>query len=134
PQTTRGRIFAIRTTPEHQIILADTPGFHRATDIFGTAMVSVAKEESRGADMILFIADVSVPPGQEDEDIAKFLTKHKEKLEGPVILVGNKIDRLSTEGAKHNLELYQKLFDFESVWLISAVTGAGLQALEDAIA
>lgn len=132
PQTTRGRIFAIRTTPEHQIVFADTPGFHRATDVFGTAMVGVAKEESRGADVILYTVDVSEPPHQEDEDIVKFLGKHK--LEAPVILVANKIDKVAPDVVNANLEQFKALYPFTSVFPVSAAIGSGLQQLENGIA
>lgn len=134
PQTTRGRVFGVRTTPEHQIVFADTPGFFRATDVFGTAMVSVAKEESRGADAIIFLVDVSVPPHKEDIDISKFLAKHKASLEAPVLLVGNKMDKLDLEQAQANLELYKTLFEFESTWLVSAAIGTNLVPLENALA
>ena len=39
PQTTRNRIFAILNQEDTQIILTDTPGFHRAKNRLGDYMV-----------------------------------------------------------------------------------------------
>jgi GTP-binding protein Era len=134
PQTTRGRIFGVRTTDEYQIAFADTPGFHRGKNTLNKAMLNVVREESQGADMALFVVDVALPPRVDDAEAASFLFKGAEKLSVPVFLVGNKSDLVTAEEAEAHLAAYRELGAFAAEHLVSAATGRGLQALESALA
>lgn len=134
PQTTRGRIFGVRTTPDYQLVFVDTPGFHRGKNALNRAMMNVVREESHGADLALFVVDVSEVPHQEDIEAATFLLKGAEKVHIPVLLVGNKRDLLDEATARAQFAQYRTLGDFAEEHLVSAVTGQGLQALEDALA
>ena len=134
PQTTRGRIFGVRTTPEHQIAFVDTPGFHRGKSALNKAMLNVVREESHGGDVVLFVADLSQPPHQDDMEAASFLLKGAEKVDLPVLLVGNKVDLLAPQDVEASLALYRALGRFADEHVVSAATGQGIPALEAAIA
>lgn len=59
PQTTRTRILGIKTTPDAQILLVDTPGIHQARDTLNKRMVAVAEQALAGADVVLWIVDAT---------------------------------------------------------------------------
>lgn len=134
PQTTRGRIFGVRTTPEHQIVFVDTPGFHRGKSALNKAMLNVVREESRGGDLVLFVADISQTPHVDDIEAASYLFKGVEKVELPVLLVANKCDLVDDDAVEQHLGAYRALGRFAAEHIVSAVTGRGVPALEAAIA
>lgn len=134
PQTTRGRVFGVRSTPEHQLVFVDTPGFHRGKSILNKAMLNVVREESQGADVGLLVIDVTQPPHQDDIEAASFLFRGEQKVAAPVLLVANKSDLLDKADVKSHLEAYRELGSFAQEHTVSAVTGRGLQALESALA
>lgn len=134
PQTTRGRIFGVRTTPEHQIVFVDTPGFHRGKSALNKAMLHVVREESQGGDLVLFVADISQPPHQDDMEAASFLFKGAEKVDLPVFLVANKCDQLDDADVDTAIAPYRSLGRFAEEHRVSAVTGRGVPGLEAALA
>lgn len=134
PQTTRGRIFGVRTTPEYQIVFVDTPGFHRGKNALNKAMLNVVREESHGADVALFVVDIALPPHQDDMEAASLLFKAGDRPHVPVMLIGNKRDLIEGDEAEGHMAAYRAIGAFTEEYLVSAATGRGLQALEDAIA
>src|SRR5260221_3071846 len=73
PQTTRLRQLGIYTEGDVQAIFVDTPGIHQPRHKLGEFMVEVAIEDLRHADVILFVADLSQPPNDEDTRVASLL-------------------------------------------------------------
>src|SRR5258705_8912648 len=59
PQTTRTRILGIRTLPDAQIVLIDTPGLHQARSLLNRRMVDVARTTLAEADVAVLVVDVS---------------------------------------------------------------------------
>src|SRR5690554_2248842 len=70
PQTTRLRQLGILTRDDVQIIFVDTPGIHNPRTALGEFMVNVAVDALKDADVVLWVVDVSEPPGPEDRRIA----------------------------------------------------------------
>lgn len=134
PQTTRGRIHGIRTTPEYQIAFVDMPGYHKAHNRLGKAMQRVIREESQGADVIALVVDVSVPPSLDDSYAARFAFNKEAVGTHPVVLVANKADLVSPEDVERNLEEYRRLGGFDAVHVVSAAVGSGLVGLEHDLA
>jgi GTP-binding protein Era len=134
PQTTRGRIFGIRTTPYYQLVFADTPGYHKSTNMLGRAMSNVVRDETAGADVNAFVVDLQQAPTQEDKRLAKVLFGSQNRPGAPVVLVGNKVDLIPPERAQANLTEFQALGSFHSSHLVSAAIGSGLPQLEEALA
>ena len=93
PQTTRDRIAGILTEGDAQLVFVDTPGVHVARTRLGARMNQEAREGALGADVIVFITDVSsIPkPTMRAEDLRIFGTIPEDK---PVILVINKVDKV----------------------------------------
>jgi GTP-binding protein Era len=127
PQTTRTRILGILTRPSFQVIFVDTPGIHRPLHRLGEIMVRTATRVIPDADVVLFMVDVSVPPGKEDRMIADALEKQSD---APVILVLNKMDRLPPEKVEAHTKAYWDLAPFHAEWMMTVSTkGVNLDKL-----
>ena len=127
PQTTRTRIRGILTRPDAQIIFVDTPGIHFPKDKLGEFMVSEATGALPDADVILWLVDLSEPPGPEEKHIAQLIAR--ERNNRPVILALNKKDRVSGIQAQLHRTAYLQLLEPDAWLEISALTGENLDAL-----
>ena len=91
PQTTRTRIVGIRTLPDAQLVLVDTPGLHQARSLLNRRMVDVARSTLADADVAILVLDASTPLGAGDRAIIEGLRATK----APTVVVLNKIDRIA---------------------------------------
>ena len=57
PQTTRRRILGIRTDPDAQLILVDTPGLHEASRLLNRRMVEVARAAMAEAEVVAALVE-----------------------------------------------------------------------------
>lgn len=130
PQTTRNRIQCILTKDQYQIIFIDTPGVHKPKNKLGEYMVRVTRGALEEVDVILFLVDMRAGIGGGDEYIAAVL----KDVNTPVILVPNKIDRVSSEKSAEKIvkDFYQK-GNFDEMVMISALSGTNLDKLEETI-
>jgi len=127
PQTTRQTQLGIITRPEAQLIFVDTPGLHDPKTELGQYMTNEAARSILDADVVLFMADVSLPPNADDARLAELLTK-KPGL-APVIIALNKSDRLKPEHVILHSDAYRALVP-EAPWLlVSAKRGDNLDEL-----
>ncbi len=123
PQTTRRRQLGILTTEEAQIIFVDTPGLHSGDYRLSQFINQEAEYALMDADVILFIADASGLPDQEDIRLADVI---KEKAgEGVRLLVLNKVDLVDPSNIKSREEAYRELLDFNDFLWVSAITEEG---------
>jgi GTP-binding protein Era len=120
PQTTRRRLRGILTMPEAQIVFVDTPGFHEPRHKLGEYMVETAARAIPDADVVLFLVDVSRPPGQEDLKLAGLI---EERASSPCILVMNKVDLLSSDQGEARRKEYLELAGCPESMMISATEG-----------
>lgn len=90
PQTTRNRILGIRTEDNYQYVFIDTPGIHGGqTHLLNRVINKTAIGSLLDADVVMFVCEA----GQwRDED--EMVLGHLKKLDLPVLLVPNKIDRI----------------------------------------
>ena len=125
PQTTRNNILGVLTRDTMQIVFVDTPGIHRPFTKLGETMMKSADSAMRDADAVLFLVEPTPSPGKTELKILEDL-----KTAGlPVILVVNKIDTVKKETLLAVIAAYQDLYDFASVFLISARGNDGVDAL-----
>lgn len=131
-QTTRKRIKGILTNEKGQIVFVDTPGIHKPINKFGEFLLDEAKISVPDSDLVLFIVDGSEPAGKGDKWIVENVIS---KTNIPVILVMNKLDKISKEEKiTENYKSYQALFEKElPVIKISAKTGKNKTKLLDMI-
>jgi GTP-binding protein Era len=127
PQTTRHSQLGILTLPHAQIVFVDTPGMHEPRNPLGSYMVETATRALNDADAILFIVDVSAPPGPGDERLAKLIAARSEPI--PVVLALNKSDRLKPEDVIPHTTEYGALAGGAQWMLLSATRGDNLPEL-----
>ncbi len=132
PQTTRNRILGIVNGENHQIVLLDTPGIHKARQPLNREMVRIAMESLKEVDVILYIVDVSLPlPEKIEQEKDREIMEQMEGVVAPVILVLNKVDLLEKERLLPIIKRYSELFSFHSVMPLSALTGEGTESVVD---
>jgi len=130
PQTTRQRVAGIKTTGQGQVVYLDTPGIHASAGrALNRYMNRVAKATFRDVEVILFLVEAGRLTRQ-DKAIAKLLSR----VEVPVFLVVNKIDTVPEKAELLGyLDEVQALGSFEQVFLISALRGDGVEAIEQGL-
>jgi len=127
PQTTRNRIYGVFTYNETQIILLDTPGFHKARTRLGEYMVGIVRESIADVDAVALLVEPIDNIGTQEE----LLIEHIRQSGSPAVLVINKIDTIKVDQLLPIIERYSKAFSFDAVVPISAKTGDGIPQLLD---
>ena len=121
PQTTRDRILGVLTEKNTQFIFVDTPGVHRAKTRLGSRMNQEARDAARGADVILFVTDIDSKVLGARLRPADMAILKELPPSPPVILVLNKIDRITDKTALIGvLEGHAKDFAFAAIIPITA--------------
>ena len=93
-QTTRHRIMGIVNTPDMQIVFSDTPGVLKPNYKLQESMLAFSESALTDADVLLYVTDVVENPEKNMEFLEKV-----QKMTIPVLLLINKIDDLSNQGA-----------------------------------
>jgi GTP-binding protein Era len=119
PQTTRRGVRGIYTHEDLQLVFVDTPGLHRAKG--PTALDEYMGREIRSAlidvEVVLWVADLRRPPGDEDRDVARLLSGIDP--DAAIWLIGNKED--AAKYPDEALELYRSLTRVDRVYSLSAL-------------
>ena len=125
PQTTRNRIFAVVNQDDTQIVLTDTPGFHRAKNRLGDYMVKCVEESVADVDVIALVVEPIANVGvQEEQLIAKI-----KATRAPSILVINKIDTVEKPQLLEVIAAYSEKHTFDAIIPVSARKKQGLDEL-----
>lgn len=128
PQTTRRRQLGILTRPEAQLVFVDTPGIHAARHKLGEYLNQEAQQALEGVDVVLWIADITAEPGEDDRRIAALLGGLPPRL--PQVMAANKIDLVPAAGRAAAIESYRALLTAGAhVAPISALQSQGLDEL-----
>jgi GTP-binding protein Era len=131
PQTTRHTLLGIKTEGPVQAIYVDTPGMHKDNDkALNRYMNRSASAALKDVDVVIFVVDRT---RWTDED--QMVLDRVKFVEGPLLLVVNKIDRLEdkAELLPHLKWLAEQLPNAEIV-PISAQHGQNLDTLEAQVA
>jgi GTPase len=130
PQTTRSRITGVKNVPGGgQIVFVDTPGIHRPMHRMNVRMVDAAIDTIREVDLLAFVVDASAKPGKGD----RFVLDVVKRANIPVILVLNKIDLIKKTKLLPLIDAYRREHDFKAIVPVSALTGDGVDVLENAL-
>jgi len=129
PQTTRRAIRGIVHRPDAQLIIVDTPGFHRPRTLLGERLDSLVLSTLSEVDVIGFCIPANEPIGKGDRFITEKLKAVKET---PVVAIVTKCDVASREQIVKQLVAVEQLVDFaEEIVPVSAVSGERLDVLTD---
>ena len=117
-QTTRNNIMGIYHDEDSQIIFIDTPGIHKPKHNLGKALNSKAYYTINDVDIIVLVVDISEKMGTGD----KFVIDKLKDINKPVLLVLNKIDKVSKEMIMKKIKIYNDLYDFKEIIPLSVIS------------
>lgn len=125
PQTTRQRMLGIFHGEDFQAVLVDTPGMMLPKSQLHKKMIMTASHEAREADLVLWLAELTHFPTEEDRKVAELLQEGLGQ-ERQVWLVLTKLDK-----AKDGVEqAYEALFPGAAKrFRLSAKSGVGVPDL-----
>jgi GTPase len=127
PQTTRRRIFGIANGDDHQLVLADLPGFQRPRDPLTERMQKTVDASFEDVDGVLFVVDARERIGAGD----RFIAKRVFDLGVPVVIAVNKVDRLKPGHIASQMQTAANLGAFHALHPVSAKTGDGVGELRE---
>ena len=125
PQTTRNIIKGIYNDNESQIIFVDTPGIHKPNHKLGSFLNKQAYYSINDVDTILFLVDANEELGSGD----KFIIDRFKEANKPVILILNKIDKLTKEEIFNKIIEYKDLYNFAEIIPVSALKKHNIKEL-----
>ena len=129
PQTTRNIIQGIYNEEGYQIVFVDTPGIHKPLNKLGKVLNKEAQSLTKDVDAVLFIVDAKDGIGSGDKKIIESLRG----TDSPVILVLNKIDKMTDNEIIQAITDYKDLYDFAEIVPISALQNNNVATLLNVI-
>jgi len=129
-QTTRALIRGIVIEDNAQIILVDTPGIFSPKRRLDRAMVSTAWSGAHDADLVCVLLDAKAGSDEEADAILNKLAS----VAHPKILVLNKIDLIPREKLLALAQAANDRMKFEHTFMISALSGDGVDDLRKTLA
>lgn len=127
-QTTRNIIEGIYNEPNYQIVFVDTPGIHKPINRLGKVLNKQAESLTKDVDAILFVVDAYGGLGTGDKFILDTLNK-----DIPVLLVINKIDKISEEELLKRIVEYKDIYPFSEIIPVSAKENDNVKHLIDVV-
>jgi len=127
PQTTRRRVMGIANGPDHQLVLADLPGFQRPRDPLTARMQRTVDQSLEEIDAVLLVLSARERIGAGD----RFIAERVFALGVPVVIALNKVDRLKPGHIAEQMQNGARLGEFHSLHPVSAITGDGVDELRD---
>ncbi len=128
PQTTRRGVRAVLTTEGYQIVLTDTPGFHKPRTLLGTRLNDMVGEATQGVDAIVQVVDGKDGVGRGDAFVYE---RHVKGAGVPALCAVNKLDVVRKGEEMPQLAAAGELGAFDEFVPISAKTGRGVRVLLD---
>jgi GTP-binding protein Era len=125
PQTTRNRIFAVVNSDDTQLVLLDTPGFHKARTRLGDYMVKVVRDSVADVDVVSLLIEPVNNIGMQEQQLIQQI----KETGVPSILVINKIDTVKKEQLLAVIATYTQAHTFDAVVPISAKNSEGVDTL-----
>jgi GTP-binding protein Era len=130
PQTTRRVVRGIVHRPDAQLVIMDTPGLHKPRTLLGERLDSLARSVLTEVDVIGFCVSAPQPVGTGDAYLARELDGLGDK---PVVAILTMTDLASQEQVMQQLVAVTELGEWADVVPVSAVTGFGLDVLEEVL-
>ena len=129
PQTTRHAIRGIVHRPDAQLVIVDTPGFHKPRTLLGQRLNDIVLSTLGEVDVIGFCVPADQSVGRGDEFIVSELRSVAGRT--PVVGVVTKTDLARPEQVAERLTQLTSLMEFADVVPCSAVDGFQVGLLAD---
>ncbi len=125
PQTTRSAVRGIVNIPQAQLVLIDTPGYHKPRTLLGERLNDVVRQAWSDVEAVLFVVDGAAGVGRGDARVAADL----KKVDRPTLCVVNKVDLMKPPEIAAALSAAAEFGDFQEFVPVSARTGEGIELL-----
>lgn len=129
PQTTRHTIRGIVHRDDAQLVLVDTPGFHRPRTLLGKRLNDVVRETLTQVDVIV----VCLPATDEIGPGDRFIVSEAVATKTPLVAAITKTDLAGKERTARALIEASQLADFADLVPVSAVAGHQVDTLTDVL-
>jgi GTP-binding protein Era len=123
-QTTRHRIMGIVSGDNYQIVFSDTPGIIKPAYKLQEKMMAFVAEAFSDADVFLFITDIF-----EDIELDEKYIDRLNKVNVPVLLLINKIDKATPETIGQFTEKWRQKLPNAEIHSISALQNINLDKI-----
>jgi GTP-binding protein Era len=128
PQTTRRGVRGIVTDDVSQLVLVDTPGFHKPRTALGARLNEIVGQSTDGVDAIVHVVDAASGVGRGDAFVyERRVAPHAV----PKLCAVNKIDAVRGRREVPQLQAASELGAFDEIVPTSARTGAGVETLKE---
>ena len=130
PETTRHNIRGIVHGDSYQLVLVDTPGYHRPRTLLGKRLNDMVREALSEVDVVLFClpADQRIGPGDQ------FIARELRSVKRPIIAVATKCDAVPRDRVMKHLLSIEKLGEWAAIVPVSSVEGKGIDHLREVLA
>lgn len=130
PETTRHNIRGIVHGEGYQLVLVDTPGYHRPRTLLGKRLNDMVREALSEVDVVIFClpADQRIGPGDQ------FIARELRGIKRPIIAVATKCDAVPRDRVMKHLLSIEKLGDWAAIVPVSSVEGKGIDHLREVLA
>jgi GTP-binding protein Era len=125
-QTTRGPVRGIALIGSSQVILVDTPGIFQPKRRLDRAMFASAWDRAGDADIVVLVIDAQRGLDRTLDP----LFKHLPEVRRPIVAVLNKIDQVSKPDLLRLVTEISAIRPFDRVFMLSALTGDGVDDLK----
>ncbi|MCD4558016.1 GTPase Era [Schaalia sp. lx-100] len=129
PETTRHNIRGIVHRPHAQLVLVDTPGYHRPRTLLGKRLNDMVREALAEVDCVVFCMPANQKIGPGDQFIARELRD----IHRPVIAVATKCDTVPRQRVMKHLMSIERLGDWAAIVPVSSHEGRGIDILMDVL-
>jgi GTP-binding protein Era len=124
-QTTRTAVRGVQNRPGAQLVWVDTPGIHKPRTLMGQRLNATATAAASDVDVVVAVLDASAPIGRGDRFVVG-------RLPPGTICALTKIDSVPKSQVVAQLVAAGAL-DLDEYFPVSGRTGAGVEALVDAV-
>lgn len=115
-QTTRHRIMGIVNTEDAQIVFSDTPGVLKPNYKLQESMLHFSESALADADVLVYVTDVLEQPEKNRDFLERV-----QKMEVPLLLLINKIDKTDQKHLEELVEKWRELLPRAEIFPISAL-------------
>lgn len=130
PETTRHNIRGIVHGDSYQLVLVDTPGYHRPRTLLGKRLNDMVREALAEVDCVIFCLPANQRIGPGDQFIARELRS----VRRPIIAVATKCDSVPRERVLEHLMAIEKLGEWSAIVPVSSFENKGIDRLREVLA